>query len=97
MFRRYVPSIKKKIEKIRSENKYRAALKCCKTVAREEYPYAQNACDRAKSLVLKLREQMETIRVDAAERQGTATREAQEKLTELNQLVNEVVTNPTNS
>lgn len=92
MSRRYVPSIKKKKEKTRSENKYRAALECCKTVAREEYPYAQNAFDRAKSLVLELRKQMETIRVDVAERQGTATREAQEKLTELNQLLNEVVT-----
>ena len=60
--------------------KYKAALQSCKIVAREEYPCAQDALDRAKRLVGRLRNRMETIRTGATQRQGA---EAKKSLTAL--------------
>ena len=71
---------------------FKAALRRCNAVAREEYPCAQKALDKAKNVVLKLQDRMATIEVGAANQQGTATREAREKLAELGQRLDKVIT-----
>ena len=68
---------------------FEKALRRCNIVAREEYPFAQNGFDGAENLVLKLQDQMATIGVGAANRQGTATQEAREKLAELSRRLDE--------
>ena len=73
------------------KRKYKAALKNCKAVAKEEYPYAQKALASADNLAQKLWQRMDKIRCNAAELQGTAPTEAQEKLDMLSRQLKEVV------
>ena len=72
MLRRYV--------QWRRKREYKAALKDCKAIAKEEYPYAQKALARVDNLAQTLRQRMDDILDGTAELQGTATTEAQEKL-----------------
>lgn len=71
---------------------FEKALRRCNTVAREEYPFAQNGFDGAENLVLKLQDQMPTIEVGAANRQGTATQEAREQLAVLSRQLDRMIT-----
>lgn len=73
------------------KRKYKAALKNCKAIAKEEYPYAQKALDSAYNLAQKLQQRMDKTRDNAAELQGTAPTEAQEKLDMLSRQLKEVV------
>ena len=79
-------------KKKKRQRAFEKALRCCNTVAREEYPFAQNGFDGAKNLVLKLQDQMATIGVGAANRQGIATQEAREKLAELSRYLDKEIT-----
>ncbi len=79
-------------KKKKRQRAFEKALRCCNTVAREEYPFAQNGFDGAKNLVLKLQDQMATIGGGAANRQGTATQEAREKLAELSRYLDKAIT-----
>ena len=76
----------------RRKREYKAALKDCKAIAKEEYPYAQKALASVDNLAQTLRQRMDDILDGAAELQGTATTEAQEKLAKLSRLLNEVIT-----
>ena len=78
--------------KKKRQRAFEKALRRCNTVAREEYPFAQNGFDGAENLVLKLQDQMATIEVGAANRHGTATQEAREQLAVLSRQLDRMIT-----
>ena len=74
----------------RQQQKYKTALQCCTTVAREEYEHAQKALDEAKTLIRGLRRGMKTVRVGA--QAGSTVQNAQAALADLNRRLDGIVT-----
>ena len=64
---------------------YRQALKLCATTAAEEHRHACATLDRARSLLLDLRNQMDAIEAGSTRRRGRKTAEAHARLAELAQ------------
>ena len=74
----------------RQEEKYKAALQRCTSVAREEYEHAQKALAEAEKLIQKLRRGMKTVRVGA--QAGPTVQNAQAALADLNRRLDGIVT-----
>lgn len=76
-------------KKWRRKGEYKAVLKHCAVVAREEYRFAWDTLADVKDLVFRLRDQTEIIHGGATRRRSMATSDAQDRLSELKQHLDE--------